>query len=341
MGVGWWSVWMIVAVWVTPVWATGELSPAFLGMYRKTMVIEREMMKYATRYEIDPHLARAVLIQESGGNDKLISVAGARGYFQVMPATFRLMAVRSNIEAGIKYLALMKQRFGREDHAVAAYNAGPGRVGGSRPLPLETLQYVIGVDQYKSVLRVHAATIKRQVRAIQLTRAREADSWETLAQRTGLPAPLLRLYNPFLALRSLQPGALVAYPRSLSSTFVEFDGTNWSYTSRIGDSHLHIAFAFGITPETLRSDNDLWRLQQLAPGLRLRLRLPPNSPWVTSWTAIQQATRKRQQIHRVRRGETLTAIARRYSTSVQALMEANNLRGPHIQAGASLHVPQG
>ena len=336
-----WFVWMMVAVWVTPAWATRELSPAFLGMYRKTMEIEREVMKYADRYEVDPHLARAILMQESGGNNNLTSSAGARGYFQVMPATFRLMGVRSNIEAGIKYLALMKQRFGREDHAVAAYNAGPGRVGGSRPLPLETLQYVIGVGQYKSVLRVHTANIKRHMRSIQLTRARKGDSWETLAQRTGFPAPLLRLYNPFLALRPLRPGALVAYPRALPSTFVEFDGERWYYTSRIGDSHVHLAFAFGLEPDALRRDNDLWRLQQLAPGLRLHLRLPPDSPWVTSWRAIQQAVRKRQQIHRVRRGETLTAIARRYRTSVQALMEANNLREPHIQAGASLRVPAG
>jgi hypothetical protein len=310
-------------------------------MYRKTMVIEREVMKYAARYQIDPRLARAVLIQESGGNNNLTSTAGARGYFQVMPATFRLMGVRSNIEAGIKYLGLMKRRFEREDYAVAAYNAGPGRISGSRPLPLETLQYVISVGHYKSVLRLHATEIKRQARELRLTRVRKGDSWDTLARRTGLPAPLLRLYNPFLALRPLRTGALVAYTRSPASTFVEFSGERWYYRSRIGDSHLHIAFAFGIEPETLRRDNDLWRLQQLSPGLRLRLRLPADSPWVASWTEIRKVKKKRHRIHKVRRGETLTAIARRYSTSVQALMDANDLGSPQIQAGASLRVPHG
>jgi membrane-bound lytic murein transglycosylase D len=44
--------------------------------------------------------------------------------------------------------------------------------------------------------------------------------------------------------------------------------------------------------------------------------------------------------HRVRRGETLSSIARRYHTSVSALMKANNLRrGNLIVAGRSLKVP--
>ena len=57
-----------------------------------------------------------------------MSSAGARGYFQVMPATFRELRVDTNIEAGIKYLARQVSRFGREDYALAAYNGGPGRV---------------------------------------------------------------------------------------------------------------------------------------------------------------------------------------------------------------------
>ena len=206
LGVGW-SVLLIISLWVHPAWASLEISPSFLGMYRKTMVIEQEVFKYSARYGVDPKTARSVLIQESGGNDKLTSSAGARGYFQVMPGTFRLLKVRSNIEAGIKYLSQMKKKFGREDYAIAAYNAGPGRIGKKRPLPLETLQYVIGVGYYKTVLRLHEPQIAQQAATIQLQRVSKGDSWETLARKTGTPAPLLRLYNPFLALRPLRTGA--------------------------------------------------------------------------------------------------------------------------------------
>ena len=44
--------------------------------------------------------------------------------------------------------------------------------------------------------------------------------------------------------------------------------------------------------------------------------------------------------HRVRSGQTLSTIARRYRTSVGAIMRANNLRSSHmIRAGKRLKIP--
>ena len=90
------------------------LSPGFLGMYRKVMEVEDDISKYADKYDVDLTLARALCIQESGGNANLNSWAGAKGYFQVMPSTFRTLKVKTNIEAGIKYLSQMIRRFDRE-----------------------------------------------------------------------------------------------------------------------------------------------------------------------------------------------------------------------------------
>lgn len=375
LGIGW-SVLLTIGLWAHPAWASLEISPSFLGMYRKTMVIEQELLQYSARYGVDPLTARAVLIQESGGNDKLVSSAGARGYFQVMPSTFRLLSVRSNIEAGIKYLAQMKQKFGREDYAIAAYNAGPGRIGKNRPLALETLQYVIGVGYYKTVLQLHGEEVAHQATSMQLRRVVKGDSWETLARKTGIPTPLLRLYNPFLALRPLQYGALVAHPQSPPASVLESDGEHFYYTSKIGDSHLNLAFVFGVDLETFRQENGLWRLQQLVPGMRLRLPFSSNSPFrslptktIAKPLLLKVAVRSEQQqsstiassqtekkiqtskkakrkktparrVHNVRRGDTLGKIARRYGTSVRALMRANDLRTSRIQAGASLRIPR-
>ena len=105
--------------------ALDGLAPQFLGMFRKSLTIEAELRRFTERYGVDFDLARAVLIQESGGNPHLTSVAGAGGYFQVMPATFRGLRVETNVEAGIKYISQMVRQFGREDYAVAAYNGGP------------------------------------------------------------------------------------------------------------------------------------------------------------------------------------------------------------------------
>ncbi|HEX3014833.1 MAG TPA: LysM domain-containing protein [Desulfobacteria bacterium] len=45
-------------------------------------------------------------------------------------------------------------------------------------------------------------------------------------------------------------------------------------------------------------------------------------------------------VHFVRRGETLSIIARKYGTTVHAIMAANNLRNPHvIYPGQRLIIP--
>lgn len=46
-----------------------------------------------------------------------------------------------------------------------------------------------------------------------------------------------------------------------------------------------------------------------------------------------------QVIHRIKRGESLSIIAARYSTTVQALKEENNLKSDNIQAGRTLKIP--
>ena len=130
-----------------------DLSPGFLGLYRKVMEIEDRIGTHAATYGLDYDLARAVCLYESGGNAALTSGAGAEGYFQVMPATQRALGVDDNIEAGIKYLAQLVDRFDREDYALAGYNGGPATVGRRRPMRLESLQYVIGVGHYRTVLK--------------------------------------------------------------------------------------------------------------------------------------------------------------------------------------------
>ena len=191
--------------------ALEEFSPTLLGMFRKVMVIEDDIRTYAEKYDVDLDLARAVCLQESGGNPNLRSGAGAQGYFQVMPATFRSLRVDTNIEAGVKYLSQMIRRFDREDYALAGYNAGPGRVRGGRP-PLETLQYILAVGQYRNVLKLYGPSVRHHAEQIGLEEVRAGDDWWTIAQRVGVSVSQLRLHNPFLATRALQVGQLMAYP---------------------------------------------------------------------------------------------------------------------------------
>ncbi|MCS6777423.1 MAG: lytic transglycosylase domain-containing protein [Chloroherpetonaceae bacterium] len=113
--------------------------------------IEAHIEKYARLNGLDPQLVRAVIQQESGGNPRAVSTAGAQGLMQLMPETAALYGVRDsfdpeqNIAAGTRHLAgLLREFRGDLPLALAAYNAGIGtvrRYGGIPPYT-ETRQYV-------------------------------------------------------------------------------------------------------------------------------------------------------------------------------------------------------
>jgi soluble lytic murein transglycosylase-like protein len=95
----------------------------------------------------------ALIMQESRYNHMAISPKGALGLAQLMPATARLLGanpytVIENLRGGARYLRQQVDRFGRYDLALAAYNAGPGRVAryGRVPAIAETVGYVRNIS---------------------------------------------------------------------------------------------------------------------------------------------------------------------------------------------------
>jgi soluble lytic murein transglycosylase-like protein len=98
---------------------------------------------------VDPMLVRAVIQVESNYKPAARSRKGALGLMQLMPATLRIYNVRNpfdpkaNIEAGVKHLRSLIDRFGTE-LALAAYNAGEGAVAKFNDVPpyRETRNYV-------------------------------------------------------------------------------------------------------------------------------------------------------------------------------------------------------
>jgi hypothetical protein len=98
---------------------------------------------------VDPMLVRALIQVESNYKPRARSPKGAMGLMQLMPATAREYKVRNpfdpraNIEAGIKHLKTLIDRFGVE-LALAAYNAGEGAVRKFNGIPpyRETRNYV-------------------------------------------------------------------------------------------------------------------------------------------------------------------------------------------------------
>ena len=101
--------------------------------------------QHSKNYQIPAELIYAIIRQESGFRDDVVSPAGARGLMQVMPSTAtvvakheriayshkdQLFSSQKNINIGVAYLKQLNRRYNYHPILIAAaYNAGPSQVG--------------------------------------------------------------------------------------------------------------------------------------------------------------------------------------------------------------------
>lgn len=128
----------------------------------------------AAKYGIPEDLFLAMITQESRWRERVVSRAGAIGLGQLMPGTAKELGVdpyvpEENLEGAARYLRKQYDEFGDWKLALAAYNAGPGRVrqtlkDGKYSIPniRETRNYVASVTALAS--RMPVASRDNQVR---------------------------------------------------------------------------------------------------------------------------------------------------------------------------------
>lgn len=122
------------------------------------------MSSIACEYGVPVGLFDALIIRESQYQPAVYSSKMAYGLTQLMPDTARSMGVNrydpvENLRGGARYLREQLGRFGHYHLALAAYNAGPGRVrGGLVPAIPETQAYVSNVLGYWSRLSAAEAS---------------------------------------------------------------------------------------------------------------------------------------------------------------------------------------
>ena len=130
----------------------------------------------AAEQGLRPNLVRAVIQVESGFDPYARSPKGALGLMQLMPATAMQLGVANpldpaqNVRGGVTYLRTLIDRFGSEELALAAYNAGPeavDRYGKRVPPYTETQDYVRRVRNYVALGDVRTThTVYRDIEFI-------------------------------------------------------------------------------------------------------------------------------------------------------------------------------
>ncbi len=146
--------------------------------------------KASDQHQIDQDFIEAVIRAESAGNPRARSPKGAQGLMQLMPQTASRLGVTdaydpaANVDAGTRHLrALLEQYNGDAVKALAAYNAGEGRVAQYHGVPpyRETQAYV------RRIIREYNAKKLAQQRAAAKDKTQKAQK-KTIAAATGTNA---------------------------------------------------------------------------------------------------------------------------------------------------------
>jgi len=143
------------------------------GPLKSPLALNQVVDSASATYHLDPDLVNSVIRAESGFNIHAVSPKGARGLMQLMPSTASQLGVndafdpQANVTGGSHYLRELLERYNFDlVKALAAYNAGPGRVEQYQGVPpfRETHAYVARiVHEYnrKKIAEEKAAKLKQ------------------------------------------------------------------------------------------------------------------------------------------------------------------------------------
>jgi len=164
---------------------------------------------------------------------------------------------------------------------------------------------------------------------------RSGDTMWDIARAFGTSVNALRSINYIDRGSRIYVGQKLKIPssatklKSSNSAAYAATGKSGTYKVRSGDTLWDIARRFGTTTTHLRSLNGLGRSSRIYPGQVLKID-GSRSSGSNGPTFV---------IHRVRRGENLSLIARRYRTSARSIIETNNLSDPdNLMVGEKLKI---
>ncbi len=180
---------------------------------------------------------------------------------------------------------------------------------------------------------------------------RRGETMSGLARRYGVALADLRAANPRIRSAALRSGQLVIVPtqgplsaevaRQVSAP--EPPDATWHRVRR-GETLSVIARRYRVSQRQLQAWNGMGKSTRIRSGQRLRVSTSQSAvrgerKSVRSAT-VPALARADGRSHVVRRGDTLTGLARRYGVSVQALRAANDLSVRDVlKSGTRLRIP--
>lgn len=134
--------------------------------------VKETIVKHSLELGIDPALALSIAKSESGFRHEARSSHGAVGVFQLMPDTARRLGVNpyylsDNVKGGLMYYKKLYNMFGSTELALAAYNAGPGKVRRCNGVPqiTETKRFISKIMTEYSRQKVNPDPVIAKVKA--------------------------------------------------------------------------------------------------------------------------------------------------------------------------------
>lgn len=164
------------------------------------------------------------------------------------------------------------------------------------------------------------------------------DTLAALAQRHQVPVSFLAAMNGTNG-DSLRVGSELLVPggsvQPLRANLVR--AATATHVVKSGESLWSISRRYDMTVEQLARANNIRTTSTLRPGQRLNVRAS-GAPAVAAASTPRPVAETRTVSYRVRQGDTLSSIARRFQVSVRDLMAWNGLTGSSIRAGQSLRL---
>jgi len=290
------------------------------------------------------------------------------------------MDVQKSTQAAIAYLRELHNMFGDWLTVLAAYNCGEGRILRTisrqninyldgfwdlyRQLPHETARYV---PRFLATLHI----IKNpQKYGFDLSATEKPINFETvkvnkimklkdIAEKTGASEQELNLlnselrqkltpdheYNLKLTKEYLDKFNLVAneIPQSEKPQILSVRTVFIKHRVRKGETISSIANKYNVSDSVIISHNKLSSKKKLVLGRKLKIPITKENQGYASGKSKQKSEKIKiasSGQYKVKKGETILMIARRYEISSAQIKEINNLKTDKILVGQILKLPQ-